>query len=83
MEQYKAAMVLSGTGDALGYRNQLWEYNESGPAIHQVGPTEHHAPVCTDNVGIIEPHNKEKRGSLSLYFSSGAQRAGWSAEHQG
>lgn len=31
-------MLLSGAGDALGYRNQLWEYNESGPAIHQVGP---------------------------------------------
>lgn len=28
--------MLSGVGDALGYRNQLWEYNESGPAIHQV-----------------------------------------------
>lgn len=36
-EHYKAAMLLSGVGDALGYRNQLWEYNESGPAIHQVG----------------------------------------------
>lgn len=31
-------MLLSGVGDALGYRNQLWEYNESGPAIHQVSP---------------------------------------------
>ncbi|XP_048035467.1 ADP-ribosylarginine hydrolase isoform X3 [Megalobrama amblycephala] len=28
-------MLLSGAGDALGYRNQLWEYNQSGPAIHQ------------------------------------------------
>lgn len=36
LEHYKAAMLLSGVGDALGYRNQLWEYNESGPAIHQV-----------------------------------------------
>lgn len=36
MEHYKAAMLLSGAGDALGYRNQLWEYNESGPAIHKV-----------------------------------------------
>ncbi|XP_020792363.1 ADP-ribosylhydrolase ARH1-like isoform X2 [Boleophthalmus pectinirostris] len=35
VEHYKAAMLLSGAGDALGYRNQLWEYNESGPAIHQ------------------------------------------------
>lgn len=36
VEHYKAAMLLSGAGDALGYKNQLWEYNESGPAIHQV-----------------------------------------------
>uniref|UniRef100_A0A3P8Z6F0 ADP-ribosylarginine hydrolase n=1 Tax=Esox lucius TaxID=8010 RepID=A0A3P8Z6F0_ESOLU len=35
LQDYKAAMLLSGVGDALGYRNQLWEYNESGPAIHQ------------------------------------------------
>uniref|UniRef100_A0A3Q1EKA2 ADP-ribosylarginine hydrolase n=1 Tax=Acanthochromis polyacanthus TaxID=80966 RepID=A0A3Q1EKA2_9TELE len=42
MEHYKAAMLLSGAGDALGYRNQLWEYNSSGPAIHKVsvGATE-------------------------------------------
>ncbi|XP_061562682.1 ADP-ribosylarginine hydrolase isoform X2 [Phycodurus eques] len=35
MEHYKAAMLLSGAGDALGYRNQRWEYNKSGPAIHK------------------------------------------------
>ncbi|XP_059180825.1 ADP-ribosylarginine hydrolase isoform X1 [Centropristis striata] len=35
VEHYKAAMLLSGVGDALGYKNQLWEYNESGPGIHQ------------------------------------------------
>ncbi|MGH0130962.1 UNVERIFIED_CONTAM: hypothetical protein FKN15_056688 [Acipenser sinensis] len=28
-------MLLSGAGDALGYRNQLWEYNQSGPCIHR------------------------------------------------
>ncbi|KAM8962466.1 ADP-ribosylhydrolase ARH1-like [Pelodytes ibericus] len=27
-------MLLSGAGDALGYRNQLWEYCKSGPQIH-------------------------------------------------
>uniref|UniRef100_A0A8C8C911 ADP-ribosylarginine hydrolase n=1 Tax=Oncorhynchus tshawytscha TaxID=74940 RepID=A0A8C8C911_ONCTS len=35
LQDYKAAMLLSGVGDALGYRNQLWEYNDSEPAIHQ------------------------------------------------
>jgi len=36
VEHDKAAMLPSGIGDASGYRNQLWEYNESGPAFHQV-----------------------------------------------
>ncbi|XP_041939210.1 ADP-ribosylarginine hydrolase isoform X1 [Alosa sapidissima] len=35
LQHYKAGMLLSGAGDALGYRNQLWEYNESGPEIHK------------------------------------------------
>ncbi|XP_043109614.1 protein ADP-ribosylarginine hydrolase-like isoform X4 [Puntigrus tetrazona] len=36
VDHYTAGMLLSGVGDALGYRNQLWEYNQSGPAIHQI-----------------------------------------------
>ncbi|KAI8513150.1 hypothetical protein Bbelb_097890 [Branchiostoma belcheri] len=35
LERYKASMVLSGVGDALGYKNQEWEYNKSGPDIHK------------------------------------------------
>ncbi|XP_078681932.1 ADP-ribosylhydrolase ARH1-like isoform X2 [Branchiostoma floridae x Branchiostoma belcheri] len=35
VERYKASMVLSGVGDALGYKNQEWEYNKSGPDIHK------------------------------------------------
>ncbi|XP_051795439.1 ADP-ribosylhydrolase ARH1 isoform X1 [Acanthochromis polyacanthus] len=35
VEHYKAAMLLSGVGDALGYRNQLWEFNDSGPEIQK------------------------------------------------
>ncbi|XP_056324899.1 ADP-ribosylarginine hydrolase [Danio aesculapii] len=35
VDHYTTGMLLSAAGDALGYRNQLWEYNQSGPAIHQ------------------------------------------------
>ncbi|XP_051653857.1 ADP-ribosylhydrolase ARH1-like isoform X2 [Manacus candei] len=34
VEAYEAAMVLSGVGDALGYRGGRWEYCTSGPQIH-------------------------------------------------
>ncbi|XP_073683877.1 ADP-ribosylhydrolase ARH1-like isoform X2 [Garra rufa] len=35
VKHYTAGMLLSGVGDALGYRNGVWEFNQSGPAIHQ------------------------------------------------
>ncbi|XP_054035447.1 ADP-ribosylhydrolase ARH1-like [Dryobates pubescens] len=31
---YEAVLVLSGVGDALGYRGGLWEYCTQGPLIH-------------------------------------------------
>jgi len=34
-ERYKASMVLSGVGDAIGYREGSWEFSHSGARIHE------------------------------------------------
>ena len=35
MERYRAAMILSGAGDALGYYRSKWEMNFDGKDIHK------------------------------------------------
>ena len=34
IERYMAAMVLSGVGNALGYKDGQWEFCSSGKQIH-------------------------------------------------
>ena len=42
LTKYKASMLLSGAGDALGYKNEEWEYctsGKNGSAIVQSTPS--------------------------------------------
>uniref|UniRef100_A0A8C6UM66 ADP-ribosylarginine hydrolase n=1 Tax=Neogobius melanostomus TaxID=47308 RepID=A0A8C6UM66_9GOBI len=50
MENYKAAMLLSGVGDALGYKHGDWEFNFSGPDIHKVSATLPDWPLSDDTI---------------------------------
>lgn len=34
-EKYEACMVLSGVGDAMGYKNGAWEFDYNGRNIHK------------------------------------------------
>lgn len=35
LARYKASMVLSGVGDAIGYANGHWEFEYNGEVIHK------------------------------------------------
>ena len=34
-EHFRASMLLSGVGDAMGFRNGKWEFNYNGTKIHK------------------------------------------------
>lgn len=48
VERYKASMVLSGVGDALGYNRGEWEFNHSGREIYE------QLMAMTNNKGVGE-----------------------------
>ncbi|KAH3863487.1 ADP-ribosylhydrolase ARH1-like [Dreissena polymorpha] len=50
-EKYEAAMVLSGVGDALGFKNGEWEYCTSGDQIH----SEVHSRGGLENIDVRLP----------------------------
>jgi hypothetical protein len=34
-DRYRAALLLSAFGDAVGYKNSSWEFNTSGILVHK------------------------------------------------
>lgn len=47
LENYRAAMVLAGVGDAMGYKNGDWEFLTSSKIIHE------QMMKMTNNKGVL------------------------------